>query len=494
MTADTQLTIAQELDQALVANDITEERIQKMMERALPHARPIEDEDQYKAAEKARLEIRKVRLIGEKGIEAVDRRYLDLRQASLAKKKELLEKINAPELLILQHTRAYEKKKQEEEQERQRLITEMQEQRKADILATGATFTPGSPEHRYTIGGHSWTAREINEADHETWGNMLRSARMVQEEIQAARAQQELEAQQERERIAREQEALRQERAEMARREAEMAAREEVIRRQEREQAAAAKELRRESRAALLREAGVEFDERGGVWGTKNYSCYWESVGDWTDEQFAEQLSEFKADLVVMKAEQERQAAEAAREALIEERVARLKAAGWEQEGDDRIKLRWWSSDSGQSYTSIPTAGFAETSEEAIEEMVQRGHFELQRRDAAQEEAEIVAPENALMDPQKAADIITTDVDERLKQQAIAQAVAEIEAESGELVEVNRERVLRILFSVQEVLPYAQAEGNDKWNAGLEELSNDVMELRRDLGDETLGPNPNEPW
>ena len=138
-------TIAEELENALVRANITEAVLREMMEKALPHARPIETEEQFKEAERARLDIRKVRLIGEKKIDEVDRRYLELRQASLARKKELLEKINEPELLIEVHTTAWKRQKEEEEAERLRQIEAMQEERKALIMGTGATFVPRPP-------------------------------------------------------------------------------------------------------------------------------------------------------------------------------------------------------------------------------------------------------------------------------------------------------------------------------------------------------------
>ena len=404
---DTQLpTIAQELDQALVTKGVTDEVIEQLMQRALPHAKPIEDDDQYKAAEEARKEIKKVRIIGEKGIDAVDRRYLDLRQASLARKKELLERINAPEVMILQHTKAYERKKAQEEAERERLIREMQEQRKADILATGATFTPGPPEHRYSIGEYSWSAREINEADHETWTNMLRSSRMVQEEIAAHKAQQELEAQQERERIAAEAEALRQQQAEMARREAEMREREEAMKRQ-------LNEVRKGELMAL----GLEVigDNIGiGARGKELFSIAIYRLCELSDTQWADELLAAKL--------------------AIEERNL------WQAEKAELARLE-------QERLASEVAR-----QEAIEQ-------ERKRAEAETSHPSVVANE--------------------------------------ETVTVNRARLLTLLFSIQEVLPYSKIEGNDKWNSGVESLADDVMSLRHQLKDETLGPgadNPNEPW
>lgn len=87
------------------------------------------------------------------------------------------------------------------------------------------------------------------------------------------------------------------------------------------ERAAKAKELRRDQRANKLREAGVSFNVSAGLWSTDNCSCYWESVGNWTDEQFEEQFKEFTADIAESRriAEQQRQERE---EQLREEAAA----------------------------------------------------------------------------------------------------------------------------------------------------------------------------
>jgi hypothetical protein len=391
-----------------------------------------------------------------------------LHKSYTSNENEFISTVEAIEEPAKAKKQAYLDRIEREEAERQRLIQEMQEQRRADILATGATFTPGPPEHRYSIGGHSWTAREINEADHETWTNMLRSARMVQEELAVKKAQEELEAQQERERLAAEAEALRVQREEMERREAEMKAQEERM----------AKMVNEVRKGELLAACP---DMLAGE------AMLIVQMLDYTDEDWSATVKEIsdgrRVAAETARLEQERLAAEAAREALIGERVARLKAAGWEREGDDRIKLRWWSSDSGQSYTSVPVSSVATTSEEAIEEMVQRGHFELQRRAAAREEE--IRQEAIEQERRRAEEAKDTEAPH-------PSVVAH-----QETVTVERDRLLILLFNLQEVLPYARVEGNDNWNAGVERLSRDVMDLRLELKDETLGPGAdeiNEPW
>jgi hypothetical protein len=438
-------TIAEELDQALVRANITEAVLQQLMEKALPHARPIETEEQFKAAERARLDIRQVRLIGEKGIEAVDRRYLELRQASLARKKELLEKINEPELLIEVHTTAWKRRKEEEEAERLRQIEAMREERKAAIMGTGATFVPGPPAHKYVLGSTEVTVREVMEADHTTWTNLLRSFEMVAAELADLKAQEE----------ERQRELL------------------ERLEQQQREQQAVAAELERRQRELEEREAKMKQDIIMQRASQLQAACPDMLVGeavliaqllDYTDEQWSAKVAEVVEEKA-RAAEELRIAQEkAAREALVQVRKERLLRNGYVVSVDGKsVRLDTAEGEVGGShYVWLDTLDMV--TEDDMERFVGMAQAELARREAARQE--------------------------QLRQEAEAAARARYEAEQADpkTVTVERERLLRLLFSIQEVLPYAQAEGNDKWNAGLEQLSNDVMKLRRELGDETLGP------
>ena len=57
-----------------------------------------------------------------------------------------------------------------------------------------------------------------------------------------------------------------------------------------------------------------------------------------------------------------------------------------------------------------------------------------------------------------------------------------------ETVEIDRERILRLLFSVQEVLPYTKDDRSEAFCAWIDEIITDVYNLRLELRDETLGP------
>jgi hypothetical protein len=366
--------------------------------------------------------------------------------------------------LLTQHKAEQERKAQEEEARKQ--AARVARYTQIEQLGFTRRYRVDGTQV-YFLGETEFEVEAIDAADTETFPNMLRSARMVQEEIQAARAQQELEAQQERERIAQEQEALRQQQAEMARREAEMAAQQERMQKM-------VNEVRRSELLAMGCKEYVKGDGLGNEWtyiGADSgilltvKDLHTLSDAEWADEILAAKAAVEERNLV-LKAEQERQAAEAAREALIGERVARLKAAGWRENG---LELDLFVPD-GVHRMPVGQIGTAE--ESTITDMVSAGQAELARRASAQEQA----------------------IEQVLEKPAHPSVVAR-----EETVEVNRSRLLVLLFNIQEVLPYAKdrAIEGGAWNNSIERISQDVMTLRIDLKDETLGPDAdklNELW
>ena len=195
-----EISVQDELEQALVKVNVTDKVIGEMMKKALEYNKPITNKEEYNAADEARKEIKRVRLIGEKGIEKVDRRYLDLRQASLTKKKELLERIHEPELLLLYHLKNYEKQQEEKRLAQEAAVQAMKEERKAAVQALGFRFVPGPPEHRYELDGMSVSAKQVIESEHEVWNNLYASLRMKSEEVMAQREAQERAVREEQER------------------------------------------------------------------------------------------------------------------------------------------------------------------------------------------------------------------------------------------------------------------------------------------------------
>jgi hypothetical protein len=448
------LTIAEELDQALVKANITDVVLQQLFDKALPHAKPIENEEQFKEAERARLDIRQVRLVGERNIEAVDRRYLDLRQASMARKKELLAKINEPELLIEIHTSAWKKKLEAEEAERQRLMTEMQEARKAAIMGTGATFVPGPPAHKYVLGSTEVTVREVMEADHETWGNLLRSFEVIAAELAEISAEKEREQKELLERLREQERKQKEAQQELERRQREMDEKEAKMR-----------EVVNEARRNELLVLGCQELQDGRI-----AALTLLDQGSSVIHKFSLRISdlheltqdEWQGEVLAAKLAIEEVSIASAREALVQERVEKLKAAGYAVSEDGRgVHIDFPGGEHGYHIDKL-----ADVPEENIERRVRDGQAELARRAAAHQE--------------------------QLRQEAEAAARVRLQQEQAEAktVTVERERLLRLLFSIQEVLPYAKDEDliGGKWNTSIEALEEDVMELRRDLGDETLGP------
>jgi hypothetical protein len=404
-------TIAEELDQALVKANITDVVLQQLMEKALPHAKPIENEEQFKAAERARLDIRQVRLIGERNIEQVDRRYLDLRQASMARKKELLAKINEPELLIEIHTSAWKKKLEAEEAERQRLIAEMQEARKAAIMGTGAVFVQGPPAHKYVLGGTEVTVREVLEADHETWGNLLRSFEVIAAELAEINAEKERQRDYEQAKMLADLEALRQQEADVARRQRELEEREAKTRE-------AVNITRRNELLALGCQAWSERTEAGSEYGIigvdeGNFGLQIYRLHTFTDTEWQDEILAAKAAVEERNLAQKEAQEKAAREALVQVRKERLLKNGYVDSVDGKgVRIDTTDGEVGGShYVWLDTLDMV--TEDDMERYAGIAQAELDRREAASQAALQAAAEAAAV--------------ERLQQEQAAAAAREAE-------------------------------------------------------------------
>ena len=192
-------TIEEELQQALVKHNVTDERIAQMLAKASEYDKPIESAAQYIETKAVLKEIAKVRIIGEKGIAEVASHYTQLWQEANRVKKDIGARINQPELIILQHTSKWERDQKALEEEREAAIAAMREERKGDLMNLGYQFVPGPPEHRYELEGKGIAVRDIMEFDHETWTNRFSDLRMhgeaIQERIKAEFAAKEAEEQ-----------------------------------------------------------------------------------------------------------------------------------------------------------------------------------------------------------------------------------------------------------------------------------------------------------
>jgi hypothetical protein len=385
-----------------------------------------------------------------------------LHKSYTSNENEFIATVEAIEEPLKAKKQAYLDRIDREEAERQRLIAEMQEVRKAAIMGTGALFFPGPPAHKYVLGTTEVTVREVLEADHTTWSNLLRSFEVIAAELAEINAEKERQRDYEQAKMLADLEALRQQEADVARRQRELEEREAKMRE-------TVNIARRNELLALgcqawseRTEAGSEYGIIGvdeGNFGLQIYRLHAFSDTEWADELLAAKAAVEERNLAQKEAQEK-----AAREALVQVRKERLLKNGYVDSVDGKgVRIDTTDGEVGGShYVWLDTLDMV--TEDDMERYVSIAQAELARREAAHQE--------------------------QLRQEAEAAARVRIQQEQAEAktVTVERERLLRLLFSIQEVLPYAQSEGNDRWNAGLEQLSNDVMDLRRDLGDETLGP------
>ena len=72
-----ELTIEEEANRALVRANLTDERIAELIAEANKYAKPIESHEQYLEVKAADSRIKKVRLIGQKNLDHIDRRRID---------------------------------------------------------------------------------------------------------------------------------------------------------------------------------------------------------------------------------------------------------------------------------------------------------------------------------------------------------------------------------------------------------------------------------
>lgn len=290
------------------------------------------------------------------------------------------EQIEAPLKKLLAAHKAEQERKEQEEKNRQ---AEMRHSRYVKMEAVGFTRryrVDGTQV--YFLGEAEFEVDSIDAADHDTFSNIFASARIVAEEIARRKAEEERRAKEERERIAAEQEALRKQQEEMARKEAEMKAREEAMQRQ-------VNEVRKGELMAL----GCEEWVSGGrvcigidPHAIDGFAVWADELHAIDDARWANYILEAKAVVeernLAIKAEQERIDAEAKREALIKERVEKLKSAGWEQSSlSNHVSLE----ENGHIAISLKEHDLFAFNEDVIAGYVNRGHAELARRKAAQE-------------------------------------------------------------------------------------------------------------
>lgn len=117
-----------------------------------------------------------------------------------------------------------------------------------------------------------------------------------------------------------------------------------------------------------------------GARGTELFSLYIPDLHKFTDEQWAEQVLAAKLAMEDRNLWLEEKKAEEARQAIINEREEKLKAAGWEVDGNGRFLLR-------TSHDTLLYDAMVAVMDNVFPEVIERGHKELARRKEAEAEA-----------------------------------------------------------------------------------------------------------
>ena len=180
-----EITLEEELNKALVKANITEEVLEALNKKASEAAKPIENHAQYLQVKEVNKEIAKVRLVGQKNLQAIDRRRIDRNAYERDKVQELMAKIQQPELILAGVLAPWEKEQKRLVQEEQDRVAALKEGRKSILTELGFVFVPGPPENRYELEGVSVGLSDVMNDDHLTWSNKMLTYRSHGEEVQA---------------------------------------------------------------------------------------------------------------------------------------------------------------------------------------------------------------------------------------------------------------------------------------------------------------------
>jgi len=306
-----------------------------------------------------------------------------LHKSYTSNENEFIATVEAIEEPLKAKKQAYLDRIDREEQERQRLVAEMQEARKAAIMGTGAVFVQGPPAHKYVLGTTEVTVREVLEADHETWGNLLRSFEVIAAELAEINAEKERQRDYEQAKMLADLEALRQQEADVARRQRELEEREAKMRE-------TVNIARRNELLALGCKAWSERTEAGSEYGIigvdeGNFGLQIYRLHTFSDTEWADELLAAKAAVEERNIAQQQAQEKAAREALVQERVERLKAAGWEMLPDGSLRMSFEHGDVGET-AIIPHEYIADMNDWDVVLGISKGSDEIARRAAAHQE------------------------------------------------------------------------------------------------------------
>jgi hypothetical protein len=249
------------------------------------------------------------------------------------------------------------KRKEAEEAEQRR-----QQERRTFAMQCG--FIPDL--HEWVNGTTRITDNQLITHDAEVWKTLERSMRGIWEEAEERRRYKEA-------KMLADAEALRQQEADIARRQKELEERGEKMR----------EAMNTSRRNELMALGCVEYVKNGfpfiginGLWSLPPDNLHAFSDAEWESKLLAAKLAVEERNLALKEA-QEREA----REALIADRVKRLREAGWE-DNHDRICLMENGNKAADFYPHV----LADWREDDVDVLIQRGQAELTRREAARQE------------------------------------------------------------------------------------------------------------
>jgi hypothetical protein len=424
------------VQQRLMKAGITEEQLSSLRSAIQPYMRPVHTKAELEELQKNALtplvKMRtKIERICKKGREEANM----IRNAWIAEEKtytRMVKELEEPLNKYKEEFRAEQERiKREEEAEAERQL----QVRYAALDSIGCVrrAAVGDTPERYVMGELSIPLDTINSADADTWDNLLRSARMIAEEVEAKKRYEEA-------KMLADAEALRQQEADIARRQKELEEREKKMRKSEliavgcvevgdnlcivsvgdsvhsyfeqpvaslatmsqeewdaclsgaKEKVAFVRQMEEEEemreavnearKNELLALGCVEYVKNGfpfiginGLWSLPPDNLHAFSDAEWESELLAAKLAVEERNLALKEA-QEREA----REALIADRVKRLKEAGWSH-NPPSVCLELILPGFTQPQLCDPTCD-----DHDFEAAVAAGQAELARREVARQE------------------------------------------------------------------------------------------------------------
>jgi len=376
-----ELTIKQEIDQRLVAAGVTEEVIAGLEKLADEHDNEITSQEQFKAVDRARKDIKEVRLVGVNNAEAIHERAKQLWQQSKSIVNDLTRRLKAPEGRLQARVDEWEFKIQQQKEAEAKAFQAEVQARNNSLMSLGYILMDGV----WTLDGVSVDAEVVLKETHHQWNEIrFPQLRMHGEEVAAAKAEAVRLQEQEAERLRKEKQGL-------EAREAALKEREDAL---------------REARQSELRGIGcIEFfrvKTVDGVVGTVPFigvhepgvdkdprtEASLESVRKMTDPEYkafkdecAKAFGEMMADQAARQAEQ---AAVRARQELINTRVAALTGASWLEVLGGLMLDR---ADESDSILAVQFGEIYDMPQDQFDPMVAEGLTRMALRQAAKEEA-----------------------------------------------------------------------------------------------------------